>query len=379
MKNRRSSLFWGVTLLLVGGFFLARNFGLIPDFTGNVWTLIFGLAALVFFVGYLLSGWRNWPLLFPAVGCAIAATAIGFSEAGAAGELIGGGVLYAVSIPFWIAFISDRRQNWWALIPGWSLVAIGSLIIFATRLEGDLFASLVLLAIALPFLVVFLVNRQNWWALIPAYTLSVIAAIVLISTNQGDAYVPTIVMLAIALPFFLVYLIDRKNWWALIPASILAGVGLILLLVTGLSGAIAAGVFSLAIAIPFYVVYFVQKENWWALIPAGVMTSVGLAQLVAALNLVPEAQGRLVGTIVLAGVALTFVILWSLRKLYATGWAKYPAIVLMLAALLVLIFGPRIELIWSIGLISFGAWLIFRGTSPREKQPESSSDQDQKS
>ena len=176
-------------------------------------------------------------------------------------------------------------------------------------------------------------------------------------------------MLAIALPFFVVYLIDRKNWWALIPASILAGISLVMLLITGLSGAITAGLFSLAVAIPFYIVYFVQKENWWALIPAGVMTSVGLAQLVSALNLVPEDQGRLVGTIVLAGVALTFAILWSRRKLYATDWAKYPAIVLMLAALLVLIFGPRIELIWSIGLISFGAWLIFRGTSPREKQP----------
>ena len=58
MKNRRSSLFWGVTLLLVGGFFLARNAGLIPDFADNVWTLILGAAALVFFFGYLLSGWH---------------------------------------------------------------------------------------------------------------------------------------------------------------------------------------------------------------------------------------------------------------------------------------------------------------------------------
>ncbi len=369
MKNRRSSLFWGVTLLLVGGFFLARNAGLIPDFADNVWTLILGAAALVFFFGYLLSGWRNWPLLFPAIGCGIGAAAIALNEAGVASELIGGGLLYAVSLPFWIAFLSDRRQNWWALIPGWSLFAIGSLLIFASRVEGDLFAAMVLLSIALPFLVIFLVNREFWWALIPAYTLSIIAAVVLISNGQASEYIPTIVMLSIALPFFVVYLVDRKNWWALIPASILAVIGLVLLLITGLSGALTAGLFSLAVALPFFVVFFVQRENWWALIPAGIMTSVGLAQVVSALNLVPEAQDRLVGAIILAGIAITFAVLWSLRKLYPTDWAKYPAVVLLLAAVLVLIFGPRIELIWSIGLIGFGAWLIFRGTGPREKQP----------
>lgn len=369
MKNRRSNLFWGVTLLIVGGFFLARNAGLLPEFTGSVWALIFAGAALLLLVGYLLTGWRNWGLLFPVVACASGAAAIVLAEMGVAGEIIGGSVLYAISIPFWVAFISNRKLFWWALIPAWSLIAIGSLVIFAPRLDGDIFASLVLLSIALPFLVVFLVDRKNWWALIPAYTLLAVVAIILLSSGQAGTYIPTFVLIAIALPFFVVYLVDRKNWWALIPASILAGVGLVMLAIAGFSGAALGALFSLAVAVPFYIVYMVQKDSWWALIPAGVMTSVGLAQLVAALNLVPEAQGRLIGVIIFAGIALTFAALWYRRKIYGTDWAKYPAVVLMLAAILVLIFGPRIELIWSVGLISFGAWLIFRGTGPREEQP----------
>jgi hypothetical protein len=42
----------------------------------------------------------------------------------------------------------------------------------------------------------------------------------------GDTLIATYVMLAIAIPFFVVYLLNTKNWWALIPAGILSIIGL---------------------------------------------------------------------------------------------------------------------------------------------------------
>jgi hypothetical protein len=41
-----------------------------------------------------------------------------------------------------------------------------------------------------------------------------------------DLLVPAYVMLAIAIPFFVVYVRNPKQWWALIPGGILAAIGL---------------------------------------------------------------------------------------------------------------------------------------------------------
>jgi hypothetical protein len=131
--------------------------------------------------------------------------------------------------------------------------------------------------------VVYYRDRAQWWALIPGYVLVVVALVVVFSELGwiSDAWVATVILSAVAMPFLFIFLRDRTMWWALIPAYVMLAVGLMV-------GMIDAGVLSdtnvavytmLAIAIPFYVVFFNNPQNWWALIPAGVMTLVALGLL----------------------------------------------------------------------------------------------------
>jgi hypothetical protein len=74
------------------------------------------------------------------------------------------------------------------------------------------------------YLAVFCRDRSLWWALILAYALLVVAAMLgLIGLGVlDDMLVPAYILLAIALPFFVVYARDLGQWWILIPGAVLA-------------------------------------------------------------------------------------------------------------------------------------------------------------
>ena len=135
---------------------------------------------------------------------------------------IGGLIGFAV-------YATDREERW-LLIVSYVMLAIAGLVTLLTLeiLQDAFVATYVLLAISLPFFVAFLYNRSNWGLLIPAYVLLVIGVMVpLIETNiLQDTLIAAYIMLAIAIPFFVVYLRNTSNWWALIPGGIMAVIGL---------------------------------------------------------------------------------------------------------------------------------------------------------
>jgi hypothetical protein len=369
MNKNRIRYFWGLSLILIGLFFIAVNLEIIPELSANAWAIGFAVLGLIFLTGYFVSGIDNWWVLFPGLGSLAIAGTIFLVEAGVEGSLAGGIFMLVISVPFWVAFLSDRKSNWWALIPGWTLVAVGVVVILIDSLPGELVGSLIMFAIALPFIVVYLYNREYWWALIPAYVLTAIGLILLLETLggiSGELFV-ALILFAVALPFFVVFLSNREYWWALIPAGVLAMLGLVFLFIGAVGGELFGAIILFAIALPFYVVYFRSPENWWGLIPAGVLTAVGATTLVAGAGLSGAQVERLVPAVLLFGIALTFAALWLARsKIRRTDWAKYPAAVLALSAALVLIFGIRVELIWSLALIAFGVYLLYRGARPRD-------------
>ena len=126
-------------------------------------------------------------------------------------------------------FLADRT-DWLMLLAAYVLWAI-AILIAVERLDflpDEAISVYVLLAIACPFLVVYLRNRSQWWWLIPAYTLAAVGGVVILAEGAGvnENLITAYVMFAIAAPFFVVYVRNRSQWWSLIPGGIMAAIGL---------------------------------------------------------------------------------------------------------------------------------------------------------
>ncbi len=194
-----SRIFWGLILIAAGVLFLLQtlfNF----EFGGLFWALAFGLGGAFFF---------SW-------------------------------------------FFQDRQQ-WWALIPGFTLLSIGLIILLDILLpaaSSTLAGFIILGGIGASFLLIYLLRRDFWWALIPAGTLLTLAVVALLSDLIPGLEVGAIFFLGLAATFALLTLVptgEGRMKWPWIPAGILGGLGLIVLMSAGnLAGILAPMVLILA-------------------------------------------------------------------------------------------------------------------------------------
>ena len=108
------------------------------------------------------------------------------------------------------------------------LEPVGDGLITLNILRDEAIATYVLWAIGMPFLVAFLLDRAQWYFLIPAYVLFAVGLMVgLIGLRiLDDLLIPAYIMFAIAIPFFVTYSRDTTQWWPLIPGGIMAIIGL---------------------------------------------------------------------------------------------------------------------------------------------------------
>jgi hypothetical protein len=179
MKILTSKIFWGVVLILGGVLFLLQNLGI---FQGG--TLFWGVSILI--AGLLFLG----------------------------------------------VFLGDRQQ-WWALIPGMILLAIGVMILLAEFVPefNEALGGLVILGgIGLSFFFVYLANKANWWAIIPGGALITLAVVACLDQAISDVANGGIFFFGLGLTFALVALAPNpsgKMKWAWIPAIILVLIGLI--------------------------------------------------------------------------------------------------------------------------------------------------------
>lgn len=311
MKPKISTLIVSLALIAAGLLFLGQNLGYIPQDMPTLWAAVFGGAGVLFFIGYLASGLRNWGLLFPALILGAIGLTIGLGEAGHSGSYMGTLILAAVSIPFFAAFATDVRRNWWALIPGSILGFTAIVPIAADRVPGELIASLVLFAVALPFLIVFISNPTRRWALIPAGVIGAVALIPLSVLLLRDEFVAVFVMLLIAVPFLVVYLLNRTHWWAIIPA--------------------------------------------------GIMGSIGLAMLLVGGSDIEGSTGPIFAGLLFFGWAATFGVLWLLRNSHNTQWALIPAAALALVGVICVLASPALRYAWPVVLIVLGGLVLYNG------------------
>lgn len=314
MQSRLTNIIVGLLLIAAGLVFLAQNLGYIGELSPQAWMVISAGLSVIFLVAYLINGLQSWPWLIPTGVFAGLALTIFLGEAGAAETLVPLPILAGVGLPFFLTYLINRRENWWALIPAWVMLVIMAIIPLSEVLAGELIATVVLCGIGLPFLFVYFSNRENWWALIPGGILCGIGLVIGLASQAQDNLLATLILLAVAAPFLILFLISRSNWWALIPGGTLVSVALAI----GLLGSFEES----------------AAEVW-------------------------------INVFIMGGLALTFTVLWLRRASSPTGWAWVPALIFLAGAVLAGVFRINIFDFWPVLLVLLGVILLYSGLQAR--------------
>lgn len=144
------------------------------------------------------------------------------------------GPLFALGgLVFLFVFVLNTDE-WWALIPGFVLIAIGVIIFMGQNLQStaDLWSGAIFLGfLGLSFLLIYIFHPNNWWAIIPGGVLLTLAGVTLV---PGEGIMPGVVFfIGMAITFGLLYILPKpagKLKWALYPAGILFLVGILVFL-----------------------------------------------------------------------------------------------------------------------------------------------------
>ena len=186
MRLSRTSLVWGLTLLVLGGLLLAQNLNLLRA-PVPYWAVVFGGLWLLFLLTTLFNR-SLWGLLIPGFILIGLAVVIFLTEGNvASGNVAGAVFLASVALPFWIIALV-RRANWWAIIPAGAVSVLAAMPLLAeSRLSGQIVGGVFFLGLGVTFALVRLATAGQpgmGWAWWPAVILGVFGLIVLAS---GDA------------------------------------------------------------------------------------------------------------------------------------------------------------------------------------------------
>jgi hypothetical protein len=187
-----------------------------------------------------MKNWRGLSLLLGAVlvigGIILLLGNIGVFELG---DLFWGLVLGAVGIFFILLYFQDRRQ-WWAWIPGITLLSIALLLAMQQIFPStgfDLGGVIVPAGIGLSFLIIYLTTRQHWWAIIPGGVMVSIAAMILLQgvfPADWEMAGVGVFFLGLGLTFLALAQVDTPNGkmkWPWIPGGILLAMCFIFIMV----------------------------------------------------------------------------------------------------------------------------------------------------
>lgn len=168
--------------------------------------LVIGVLALLQSLNVLPFGENFWDILLPA-------------------SFIAGGLVF-------LYVLITRRSNWWAAIPGFTLLGLGAMLAIEEipGLEAAEWpVGIFLGCIGLGFLVIYLIDHTHWWAIIPTGAMISIALVV----TFGQVYY---LFLGLATTFALVALLPTGSGnkvWPWIPAAVLGVMGVTFLFASG--------------------------------------------------------------------------------------------------------------------------------------------------
>ena len=148
-----------------------------------------------------------------------------------------------------------------------------------------LFWSILLLGAGLTSLYIYAINRSNWWALIPGFTLTAIGTSIgldFIFPVLGNIFGGAIILGGIGLSFWMVYLTNREFWWAIIPAGVMTSLAFVATLDELFPHTSTDGLFLVGLGLTFILLGVLpgyQNQLRWAFIPGGILTFIGLLTL----------------------------------------------------------------------------------------------------
>ena len=167
------------------------------------------------------------------------------------------------------------------LIAAGVIFLLNNLGVFQIRWEkliGPLFA-----LGGLVFLLVFIINTNDWWALIPGFVLIGIGTIIFMGQSFSpvlDRVGGTIFLAFLGLPFILIFITHPEHWWGLIPGGVLLTLAADNLV--SIKSMWSGAIFFFGLAITFGLIYILPKPAGrlkWALYPAGILFVVGILEL----------------------------------------------------------------------------------------------------
>jgi hypothetical protein len=174
-------------------------------------------------------------------------------------------------------------QSRWTIMWGVVLVLIGALLLGQQfNLFGPMQLSFAVFLFGIPavmFLLTYAFDRRQWWALIPGFILLGLASVVFNEANHGSSLVSgAIFLFSIGLPFWLIY-VTKRWWWAIIPAGVMTVLAIMPIVSNDvLPGQFVGGIFFLGLAAVFALVRLATLSNpsmGWAWWPAGILGAFG--------------------------------------------------------------------------------------------------------
>ena len=128
---------------------------------------------------------------------------------------------------FLYRFAMNGNREWWALIPGFTLIGMGVSAVLPGKWSGLAFLGF----LGLSFLAVYLNNRGRWWAIIPAGVLITLGVTAVLTdaygAREGARETGGIFFLGLGLTFLLLAVLASLQW-AYIPGVILLLMGVLL-------------------------------------------------------------------------------------------------------------------------------------------------------
>lgn len=211
MKSITWEWLLGGVLALVGAIFLLQNLGVFGAARDVIWMLLFGVGGSAFF-GAVAQNRTRWWALIPGAALVSLGLLIGLTAVAPGLGAAWGGTLFLGGLGGgFLGVYLLRRDFWWALIPGGSLLTLGVIAGVGPRVAGPLVGAMLFLGLAMTFVLVALARpgAPRRWALIPADALLVLAILTVFGSPAAiSLFWPTLLIL---LGLWLLYRASRHN------------------------------------------------------------------------------------------------------------------------------------------------------------------------